>query len=192
MLVHIYEIFAFITSIILFTQIATIFFHQSNAEEANLQYFTFRNITAFFAGLGWGGLILSSLKGISIIPILGISVFCGWTSMIASAAFYYIVFVFKNKSNFDILGEIKGKEATVCKTVPDIKDLGRTGKIDILLQGRVVELNAWNKNRGSIRMGTRVTIKDVINGRAIVEIMDQAALSLADTQYARPIRQTNF
>lgn len=133
---------------------------------AGFQFFTFKNLVAFFTIFGWSG--ISSLdSGNSTITTVLISVACGLVMMfIMSALFYYI-------SKLSDSGTLKMENALnsigeVYLTIGAKRS--NIGKVHIRVQNSLRELEALTDYDTDLKQGTVIKVIEVTsNGLLIVE-----------------------
>ena len=133
---------------------------------AGFQFFTFKNVVAFFAIFGWSG-IASMDAGNTKSTTIFISIICGLAMMsIMAAMFYYI-------SKLTSSGTLKMKNALnaigeVYLTVG--ANRSRTGKIQIKIQGALRELEALTDYNEDLKQGKIIKVIEVTNnGLLIIE-----------------------
>ena len=133
---------------------------------AGFQFFTFKNMVAFFAIFGWSG-IASIDAGYSKLVTIIISVICGLIMMtIMAALFYYI-------SKLADSGTLKMKNALneigeVYLTIG--ANRSKMGKVHIKVQNSLRELDALTDNDTDLTQGVVIKVTEVTsNGILIVE-----------------------
>jgi len=130
------------------------------------QFFTFKNMVAFFAIFGWSGIASIDAGNSKTITIL-ISVVCGLIMMtIMAALFYYI-------SKLTSSGTLKMKNAMhaigeVYLTVG--ANRSKIGKVQIRVQGTLRELEALTDYDTDLTQGNVIKVIEVTsNGLLIIE-----------------------
>jgi len=133
---------------------------------AGFQFFTFKNLVAFFTIFGWSG-IASLDVGNSKMMTLVISIACGLLMMtIMAAMFYYISKLtssgtLKMENALNAIGEVY---ITVGANRSNI------GKVQINVQGTLRELDALTDNDADLTQGNIIRVKEVTsNGLLIIE-----------------------
>lgn len=133
---------------------------------AGFQFFTFKNMVAFFTIFGWSG-IASMDAGYSNTTTLFISIICGLVMMtIMATLFYYI-------SKLTDSGTLKMKNALnqigeVYLTIG--ANRSKMGKVHIKVQNSLRELDALTDNDSDLTQGMIVKVTEVTsNGILIVE-----------------------
>ncbi len=133
---------------------------------AGFQFFTFKNMVAFFTIFGWSG-IASMDAGNSKTTTLFISIICGLLMMTAMAALFYYI------SKLTDSGTLKMKNAVnaigeVYLTVG--ANRSKIGKVHIKVQNSLRELEALTDYDADLTQGTVITVVEVTpNGLLIIE-----------------------
>jgi hypothetical protein len=133
---------------------------------AGFQFFTLKNLVAFFAIFGWSG-ISSIDAGNSKSMTIIISIFCGLLMMFVMAALFYYI------SKLTSSGTLKMENALnsigeVYLTVG--ANRSRTGKIQIKIQGALRELEALTDYDEDLKQGKIIKVIEVTNnGLLIIE-----------------------
>lgn len=133
---------------------------------AGFQFFTFKNMVAFFTIFGWSG-IASIDAGNSKIVTLFISIFCGLLMMTVMAALFYYI------SKLTDSGTLKMENALnaigeVYLTVGANKS--KIGKVHVKVQNSLRELEALTNYDTDLPQGTVIKVVDVTpNGLLIIE-----------------------
>lgn len=133
---------------------------------AGFQFFTLKNLVAFFTIFGWSG-IASMDAGNATGTTIIISVFFGLLMMFVMAALFYYI------SKLSSSGTLKMKNALnsigeVYLTVG--ANRSKTGKIQIKIQGALRELEALTDYNEDLKQGKIIKVIEVTNnGILIVE-----------------------
>lgn len=133
---------------------------------AGFQFFTFKNLVAFFTIFGWSG-IASIDAGNSKTTTVIISVLCGLVMMIIMAAMFYYI------SKLSSSGTLKMQNALnaigeVYLTVG--ANRSKTGKIQVKIQGALRELEAITDASEDLKQGRIIKVIQVTNnGTLIIE-----------------------
>ncbi|WOC41237.1 hypothetical protein [Polaribacter sp. HL-MS24] len=133
---------------------------------AGFQFFTFKNLVAFFALFGWSGIASIDVGNSKAITIL-ISIACGLLMMFVMAAMFYYI------SKLSSSGTLKMKNALyeigeVYLTVG--ANRSKIGKIQIKVQGALRELEALTDADEDLTQGKVIKVIEVTsNGILIVE-----------------------
>ena len=125
--------------------------------------FTLRGLVAFFAIGGWTGLALSDIStGLSIAG----SLIAGTLALVAMAFLMRAIMQLRSSGNIDNAKAI-GKIADVYLTIP-AKGNG-TGKINLTLEERFVEINAIQEGSEPISTGAKVKVTAIVGDTLVVE-----------------------
>jgi hypothetical protein len=136
----------------------------------DFRFVTFRGIIAFFTIFGWSGQVVAS-KNIHIVLVMIVATVSGFAAMFVIALLFYSITKLQSSGNLSYKNAI-GMIAEVYLTIPS-KDKG-TGKVQVLIQERLVEVTAISRSETSFKTGERVRVVDVFNGTTVVvESMDQ-------------------
>ena len=128
------------------------------------QFFTLKNLTAFFTIFGWSGIACINAglgNGITIL----ISVLCGLTIMLIMASIFYFMSKLVETGNLDINNAIN-KTGTVYIPIPASR-IGQ-GKVQIKVQSALREIDAITDDSENIKTGTLVIVTDVLDNNIIV------------------------
>ena len=133
---------------------------------AGFQFFTFKNMVAFFTIFGWSGIASLNAEHSTAITLI-ISTACGLAMMfVMSALFYYI-------SKLSDSGTLKMENAL--NTIGEVyltigSKRSRIGKVHIRVQNSLRELEAMTDYKNDLPQGTVVKVIEVTpNGLLIVE-----------------------
>tara|TARA_R110002074_G_scaffold161739_1_gene319983 strand:- start:2972 stop:3541 length:570 start_codon:yes stop_codon:yes gene_type:complete len=133
---------------------------------AGFQFFTLKNLVAFFTIFGWSGIASIDAQNSNLTTII-ISSVCGLIMMsIMATMFYYI-------SKLNSSGTLKMKNALnsigeVYLTVG--ANRSKTGKIQIKIQGALRELEALTDYHEDLKQGKIIKVIEVTNnGMLIIE-----------------------
>jgi len=136
---------------------------------AGFQFFTFKNMVAFFTIFGWSGIASLDAGNSKTLTVI-ISVICGLIMMsIMAAMFYYI-------SKLTSSGTLKIKNALnaigeVYITVGAKRS--RIGKVQIKVQGTLRELDALTDNEVDLIQGNVIKVVEITsNGILIIELQN--------------------
>ena len=125
--------------------------------------FTLRGLVAFFAIGGWTGLALTDIStGLSIAGAL----LSGTLALVVMAFLMRAIMQLRSSGNIDNAKAI-GKIAEVYLTIP-AKGNG-TGKINLTLEERFVEINAIQKGSEPISTGAKVKVTAIVGDTLVVE-----------------------
>jgi len=126
---------------------------------SSLKFFSIRGIVAFFSLFGWVGIVLAE-KEINIFLIFFIAIICGLMGMFIIAIMFYLISKMQRNGNINIRNAI-GHTGQVYLTIP-AKQAG-VGKIQIIIQERLTEVNAMTNNYKQLSTGTLIRVVDVID-----------------------------
>ncbi|MCB0457787.1 MAG: hypothetical protein R2776_03100 [Flavobacteriaceae bacterium] len=133
---------------------------------AGFQFFTFKNMVAFFTIFGWSGIACIDAEYSNIITIL-VSIFCGLVMM------FIMALLFKFISKLADSGTLKIENALnsigeVYLTIGASRS--RMGKVHIRVQNSLRELEALTDYKNDLPQGTIIKVIEVTsNGLLIVE-----------------------
>lgn len=175
---HVYLTIALIATTVLLIQLIIAFisgveFHSGtdvashgDVSEPHFQLLSVRNIVAFFAVFSWSGLAFHQQHFSTTLTVI-FSFICGLIMMFIVSSIFYLLFKLQSD------GTIKDTEITKAVGQSAIVYLPisntATGKINITLQGRKIEINAITKDSVSIPTGSTVKVLQIINNQALVE-----------------------
>jgi membrane protein implicated in regulation of membrane protease activity len=133
--------------------------------DPSLQLFTIRGVVAFFCIAGWSGLLFCSIEAIPI-----------WASIILSiilgvAAFFAVAFMFKFMNKMQQDGTISPNDA-----IGNIGDVylpigangTKTGKVTVLVSGRLMEMEAITESTRELKSGEKVKVTGVLSGNVLI------------------------
>ena len=123
------------------------------------QFFTFKNLIAFFTIFGWTGVVCSGY-GLSTGVTLTISVLAGLLMMVATSSLFYFVSrlaedgTLKIKNAIGAIGEVY---------LPIGANRSKTGKVQIRVQGALRELDALTDEDKNLATGTVVIVTEIVS-----------------------------
>jgi hypothetical protein len=126
---------------------------------SSLKFFSIRGIVAFFSLFGWVGVVLAE-SGLNTFLVFFIATLCGLIGMFVIAMMFYLISKMQRNGNINIKNAV-GNIGQVYLTIP-AKQSG-TGKIQIIIQERLTEVNAMTNSYKSLLTGTKVHVVDVID-----------------------------
>lgn len=136
-----------------------------------LKIISIRTIVAFFCIGSWLMFTLCYVIHWGLALLFGI--LAGFAAALAIAFFMKAIEKLQNSGNLEIKSSV-GKNGEVYLTIP--ADRKGTGKVNIFLQERYVELDAVTDNDEAIPTGSNVNIIGAINqGTVVVELNDKNA-----------------
>jgi len=123
-----------------------------------------RTITAFFAGFGWSGVACLD-AGLSLPMTLLISVAVGSVFMFGVFALMRFLYGLRYSGTLDYHNAI-GQVGSVYLPIPG--EMSGPGKIEVLVQGRLRVVDAFNKSDSSLPNRSRVKVVDVMDQNTLV------------------------
>jgi len=128
-----------------------------------LGFFTIRNMVAFFLGFSWFGLACLE-KGLSKSITVIIAGVCGVVTVAL------VMLLMKGLSSMKSSGTLSlknavGKEGSVTIAVPE--NMNGRGKVNIVLQGRLVELDAATKG-DRLNKGEQIKVIETVGDQTLV------------------------
>ncbi|MFK8060940.1 MAG: hypothetical protein AB8B78_12725 [Polaribacter sp.] len=133
---------------------------------AGFQFFTLKNLVAFFTIFGWSG-ISSIDSGNSKPTTVLISIFCGLLMMFVMAALFYYISKLTSSGTLKMHNALNAT-GEVYLTVGANRT--RAGKIQIKIQGALRELEALTDYTEDLKQGRIITVTEVTeNGTLIIE-----------------------
>jgi len=128
-----------------------------------LALFSVRGIVAFFAVGGWIGVVMDA-TGVHLAITLIVSVFAGTISLIGIGLLMRATLKLQDKGNIALKNAV-GKTAKVYITVPAT---GKTGKVNLTLQGRYTECDALTKSGKEFRPGQMVEVTGMADSNTLI------------------------
>ncbi|OFX29611.1 MAG: hypothetical protein A2X08_04975 [Bacteroidetes bacterium GWA2_32_17] len=128
------------------------------------QFFTLKNMTAFFTILGWSGIACVN-AGLGNVLIVLISVLCGLIMMVIMSSIFYFMSKLVETGNLDIKNAIN-KTGSVYIPIPASRK--GQGKIQVKVQSALRELDAITDETENIKTGTIVIVTEVIDNNILV------------------------
>lgn len=131
---------------------------------AGFQFFTFKNLVAFFTIFGWSGIASIDAGNSKTITII-ISIICGLAMMFVMAAMFYYI------SKLTSSGTLKMQNALnsigeVYLTVG--ANRSKIGKIQIKIQGALRELEAITDANQDLKQGQIIKVIEVTNNGILI------------------------
>ncbi len=125
--------------------------------ETGLTIFSIRNMVAFFTFFGWSGLWMLS-SDVSPLMTAIFSVLTGILFMLISMSLFYLVSKMQRSGNINLKNAI-GTTGEVYIPIPANRQ--SYGKIMVVIQGGLRELEAITDETEDLKTGTKVTIVSV-------------------------------
>ena len=139
--------------------------HAGDIDLPHFQLMTIRNVVAFFAVFSWVGLALNH-AGVSTVLTVLISFVAGLVMMAIMASMFLGLSKLQASGTLDVT-LARGLPAETYLTIPPARK--GIGKIEVVLQGKKVEMDALTGDSAQIVTGTAVKIIGIENNQAIVE-----------------------
>lgn len=142
-------------------------FHDGDTDDgedqsSGLSLFTIRGLVAFFAVGGWAGFALSRYMDGVWASVLAFA--AGAAALVGVALLFKYSFRLQDKGNLDIHNAL-GKVGKVYIPIPAC-ERGQ-GKITVMLQERLVELDATTKAQRQLPTGASVRVSGVVDGQTV-------------------------
>lgn len=132
--------------------------------DGDVSVLSVRSITAFMVGLGWMGAILRDL-GWSLFIVLPLALIVGVILMMCVFWFMRFLHSLREQGNIDYAYAI-GETGTVYLPVPPNRE--KAGKVEVLIQGRIKVVDAWQKGDTRLENRSKVRVLDVIGDDALL------------------------
>ena len=132
--------------------------------EIGFQFFTIKNLVAFFTIFGWTGLVCLD-GGMGLMPSVLISLVAGFIMMSIMPAIFYFFSQLTDSGTMDIRNAIGGV-GEVYLTIHAKR--GNIGKVSLMVQGSLRELEAITDDEVDLKYGMVINVKDVINGNLLL------------------------
>ena len=122
--------------------------------DSGLRIFTVRGMVAFFAVGGWCGLSTLSLSGSAAVAIL--TAFISGTFALPLVTWFFNWAVTLKKNSTLQMESAVGKVGEVYITIPP--DMSGTGKVNVIIQGRLTEAEAMTDSDRPLKYGETVEV----------------------------------
>lgn len=132
--------------------------------EIGFQFFTIKNLVAFFTIFSWTGLACLD-GGMGLMASVSISLIAGLIMMSIMAAIFYFFSKLTGSGTMNIHNAIGGV-GEVYLTIHSKR--GNIGKVSIMVQGSLRELEAITDDETDLKNGMVISVKDVINGNLLL------------------------
>ena len=133
--------------------------------DSGLRIFTVRGFIAFFTMLGWGGLAFLR-AGMHAAFAVTVAVVLGVLSMLLIAVIFKLSLKLQSDGTLRMENAV-GKSGTVYITVPPKRE--QKGKVTLLVQERLVELDAVTDSPKPLKTGAEVTVV-ALSGKSTVVV----------------------
>lgn len=138
--------------------------HDDPSDIGGLRLFTVRGLVAFFAVGGWSGIAALDLGASRFVS--GVAAFLmGTAALILVALFFRFAVKLQQDGNLHMENAV-GKSGEVYLTVP-AKGSGK-GKVNIVVQEQMMELDAVNASDTPLRFGERVKVTGLADGNTVI------------------------
>lgn len=134
--------------------------------DSGLHLFTLQGLVAFFAVFGWSGLLM--LKS-DVLPVASVvlAIVFGFVAMVVIAYAMRAMMKLQSDGTLDIRNAM-GKSGTVY--LPIHEKRSAAGKVTILVQDRLVEMDAVTDGEDTIPTGAEVTVVGISNGNTLIVV----------------------
>ena len=140
--------------------------YQDTGFDPGLRLLTVRGLIAFFAVGGWTGLVMLR-GGVQSVLSTGVAVLAGLAAMAALAWMLKAALRLQSDGTADIHNAI-GVTGSVYITVPPARS--ERGKVMVLLQEKLTELEAVTDTLEPIKTGTEVRVLSITHGNTLVVV----------------------
>ncbi|WP_298763125.1 hypothetical protein [uncultured Polaribacter sp.] len=140
---------------------------------AGFQFFTLKNLIAFFTIFGWSG-ISSIHSGNSKPTTVIVSIFFGLLMMFVMAALFYYISKLTSSGTLKMQNALNATGEVYLTVGANRRS---TGKIQIKIQGALRELDALTDYNEDLKQGRIITVTEVTtNGTLIIEPQNKTKL----------------
>ena len=137
---------------------------ESHYGSAGLRLFTLQGLISFFAVFGWSGLLmLKSGFGTPLSVVL--AALFGFIAMALIAWIFKAMLKLQSDGTLDIRNSL-GKSGTVYLNIPARREY--SGKVSLLIQDRLIELDAVTDEENPIRTGAEITVVGVSGRNTLI------------------------
>jgi len=131
--------------------------HSDGTKADSLRLFTLRGIIGFFAIGGWTGVVALEW-GIPIPGAVLLSLLAGWLALYFVAWTIRLVLRMQQSGNI-VLENAIGVQGEVYIPIPPLKS--GTGKVNVIIQDRLTEVNAVTDAERTLKTGEKITVVGV-------------------------------
>lgn len=132
--------------------------------DSGLHLFTLQGLVAFFAVFGWSGLLMLK-SDVPSAASVALAIVFGFIAMVVIAYAMRAMMKLQSDGTLDIRNAM-GKSGTVY--LPVYEKRSAAGKVSILVQDRLVEMDAVTDGDEKIPTGAEVTVVGISNGNTLV------------------------
>ncbi len=137
---------------------------QADDGGVGFQFFTFKNLVAFFTIFGWTGVVCID-NGFSTGLTLFIAAIAGLAMMVATSSLFYFMYRLSESGTL----QIKNAVGTIGEVyLPIGANRSKTGKIQIKVQGALRELEALTDEDVDLKTGTVIKVTEVISAELLL------------------------
>lgn len=122
-----------------------------------IKFFSLRGIIAFLTVFGWTGITIAELFSPAIVIV--ISLVAGLAAMAVIAFMFFSMSKLQSNGNVRI-GNAVGKTGTVYLKIPSERKA--TGKIQLVVQGRFVEMDAMTDSEHDLPSGREIVVEGIV------------------------------
>lgn len=133
---------------------------------SGLHLFTLQGLVAFFAVFGWSGLLMLKSGMLPVASVILAIVF-GIIAMVLIAAAMRAMMKLQSDGTLDIRNAL-GKSGTVY--LPIHEKRSAAGKVSLMVQSRLVEMDAVTDGDETIPTGAEVTVVGISNGNTLIVV----------------------
>lgn len=137
---------------------------ESDDGGVGFQFFTFKNVVAFFTIFGWTGITCID-NGLSTTITLIISIIAGFVMMVLTSLLFYWMHklaesgTLKMKNALGVIGEVY---------LPIGANRTKMGKVQIKVQGSLRELEAITDETEDLKTGTMVKVTEIVSAELLL------------------------
>ncbi|UYQ92029.1 hypothetical protein MKQ68_18240 [Chitinophaga horti] len=131
----------------------------SGDDGIGFQFFTLKNMLAFFTILGWTGLACIN-SGMGNLGTLVISVIAGLAMMVIMSLLFYYTSKLSHSGTMNLQNAV-GQTGEVYLTIPGRRS--GTGKVHIRIQGGIRELDALTDDLADLPSHSRIRVQQSLN-----------------------------
>ena len=139
-------------------------FHDGHVHDSGLRLFTVRGMVAVFAVGGWAGIAALELGAPQWLAVIAALVM-GCAALVLVALFFKWALSLQSNGTVE-MSKAVGNAAEVYMTVP-ANNSGK-GKINVIIQEKMVEMDAVTNDGEALKYGTRVTVTGMADGNTAI------------------------
>jgi len=139
--------------------------HDGSADMgADFRFFSIRGLVAFFTLFGWVGALLGAGPMNKVLAVM-IAIVSGLAAMFLIALIFYGVSRLQSSGNIHYANAV-GRTGEVYLTIPAARK--GTGKVQIVIQERLIEVNAVTDRKKPIPTGTNVKVTGILGEHVLL------------------------